>query len=115
MSVTVEFAGGLDLLFDRVPKCSVQFSADSDIRWLIRWLHDNMLKERPELFMMEDTVFVQHALAFPLIPLKPSRYPRADQRRRLGTGRRTELQASKWRHHLLHFNPARWLKSQTHT
>ncbi|XP_061184643.1 ubiquitin-related modifier 1-like isoform X2 [Saccostrea echinata] len=59
LPVTVEFSGGADLLFDKVKKHDIELPA-SERKWKIRnlltYIRDNLLKERPELFMQGDTV-----------------------------------------------------------
>lgn len=54
------FSGGLELLFDRqkdvaadVPEVA---GGKLDVRHLLPWMRDNLLTERPELFMKEDSV-----------------------------------------------------------
>ncbi len=58
-SVLLEFSGGAELLFDNKKKHEVTLP-DADNPWTIRtllpWIRDNMLKERPELFIQGDTV-----------------------------------------------------------
>lgn len=80
VSIKVEFSGGLELLFDnqRSHRVSVpsRVSASSkktlkddegadgeegrpaDVKYLILWLKDNLLKEREELFVENGTVYV---------------------------------------------------------
>ncbi len=65
ITCTVEMSGGLELLFDRVKKHIVSLSlpADNDddfvpVSALITHLKDNLLTERPELFVQNDTVYV---------------------------------------------------------
>ncbi|XP_062579252.1 ubiquitin-related modifier 1-like [Saccostrea cucullata] len=57
--VAVEFSGGAELLFDKVKKHDVELP-NSEKKWKIRhlltYIRDNLLKERPELFMQGDTV-----------------------------------------------------------
>ena len=59
-SVRVEFGGGLELLFSNQKSHKVKIpTADnrpSDVKHLIHWLRDNLLKEREELFLENDTV-----------------------------------------------------------
>ncbi|KAH7106835.1 ubiquitin-related modifier 1 [Auriculariales sp. MPI-PUGE-AT-0066] len=59
--VKVEFGGGLELLFASVKKHTLSLPATADgaptnLTYLILWLRDNLLKERPELFVEEKTV-----------------------------------------------------------
>ena len=61
-SLRVEFGGGLELLFSnqksykvKIPK-KTSDNNPSDVKYLIHWLRDNLLKEREELFLENDTV-----------------------------------------------------------
>ncbi|XP_043235665.1 ubiquitin-related modifier 1-like isoform X2 [Amphibalanus amphitrite] len=62
MQLTVEFSGGAELLFGNVKqhKVTLPERGDGDSVWtmegLLPWLRDNLLKERPELFMQGETV-----------------------------------------------------------
>ncbi|XP_071444134.1 ubiquitin-related modifier 1 [Hetaerina americana] len=59
LKLVVEFSGGAELLFDKKKKHDVLLPTTSDqwtIRRLLQWIKDNLLKERPELFMQKDTV-----------------------------------------------------------
>ncbi|XP_076765002.1 ubiquitin-related modifier 1 [Xylocopa sonorina] len=57
ISVTLEFGGGAELLFGRKKKHKVILPGDEwTIQKLLFWIKDNLLKERPELFMQGDTV-----------------------------------------------------------
>jgi ubiquitin related modifier 1 len=59
--IKVEFGGGLELLFGNERKHEVSIPEDAknaNIRWLIGWLKDNKLKERPELFVESGTVSI---------------------------------------------------------
>ena len=58
LKLNIEFSGGAELLFDKVKTHSVELSGDNEwnMRQLIKWIKDNMLKERPELFVQGDTV-----------------------------------------------------------
>jgi len=56
-SVRVEFGGGLELLFSNQKSHKVKIpTKPSDVKCLIHWLRDNLLKEREELFLENDTV-----------------------------------------------------------
>jgi ubiquitin related modifier 1 len=53
------FSGGMELLFDQQREISVELSESANvttIRDLLPWIRQELLKERPELFMQEDTV-----------------------------------------------------------
>ncbi|XP_014209755.1 ubiquitin-related modifier 1 homolog [Copidosoma floridanum] len=58
LPLTIEFRGGAELLFENKKKHSITLSGDEEwtLNTLILWLRDNMLSERPELFVSEDTV-----------------------------------------------------------
>ncbi|KAK9300739.1 hypothetical protein QLX08_006688 [Tetragonisca angustula] len=57
ISVIIELGGGAELLFDKRKKHSVNLPGnDWTIQKLLFWMKDNLLKERPELFMQDDTV-----------------------------------------------------------
>ncbi|XP_038601485.1 ubiquitin-related modifier 1 [Tachyglossus aculeatus] len=59
VSVLVEFGGGAELLFDGVKKHLVTLPSQAepwDIRHLLVWIQNNLLKERPELFIQGDSV-----------------------------------------------------------
>ena len=58
LKLNIEFSGGAELLFDKVKTHAVELSGDNEwnMRQLIKWIKDNMLKERPELFVQGDTV-----------------------------------------------------------
>jgi ubiquitin related modifier 1 len=57
LSVTLEFSGGAELLFDKVKKHGISLPGKvKTIRTLLPWIRDNLLKERPELFLKDDTV-----------------------------------------------------------
>ena len=63
--VRVEFGGGLELLFSnqKSHKVEIPMTADdkpTDVCYLIHWLQDNLLRERAELFIEGDTVWVLH-------------------------------------------------------
>ncbi|XP_052673661.1 ubiquitin-related modifier 1-like [Crassostrea angulata] len=57
--ITLEFSGGAELLFDKVKKHNIELPA-SEKKWtignLLLYIKDNLLKERPELFMQGETV-----------------------------------------------------------
>lgn len=52
-------SGGAELLFDKIKKHEVLLPEKTEswtIKKLLPWMKDNMLKERPELFLQGDTV-----------------------------------------------------------
>ena len=52
-------SGGAELLFDNKKKHEIilpELSSPWTIKILLPWVRDNLLKERPELFMQGDTV-----------------------------------------------------------
>ena len=66
LRLKVEFGGGLELLFSNqrrhlvtIPPVVPQGNGEEgpvDITFLIHWLRENLLKERPELFIEGGTV-----------------------------------------------------------
>ena len=61
LNLKIEFGGGLELLFDNKKKYNVELPPTTNnkpttLSHLIFWLKDNLLKERPELFIEEGTV-----------------------------------------------------------
>lgn len=61
LSVCLEFAGGAELLFDKVKTHNVilpdrQDSRSWNIELLLSWITTNLLKERPELFVLGSSV-----------------------------------------------------------
>lgn len=86
---------------------------------LLVWVRDNLLKERPELFMAGDTlcvlglwrgvgvVVLTLRVFFPVA--QETRRAVPHQRRGLGVGRQTGLQGARTRQHRVHFDVARRL------
>ncbi|CAL1538620.1 unnamed protein product [Lymnaea stagnalis] len=59
LRITVEFSGGAELLCRNVKKHSLTLPKKEEtwlIRNLLKWLQENIIKERPELFIQGDTV-----------------------------------------------------------
>ncbi|XP_072421893.1 ubiquitin-related modifier 1 isoform X3 [Chiloscyllium punctatum] len=59
IGVHLEFRGGAELLFNGVKEQHVTLPTQStpwDIRQLLMWIKNNLLKERPELFIQGDSV-----------------------------------------------------------
>ncbi|XP_071575269.1 ubiquitin-related modifier 1 isoform X2 [Temnothorax nylanderi] len=57
LPLTVEFGGGAELLFDGRKRYEVDLPGEEwTLKRLLGWLRDNLLTERPELFMQGDTV-----------------------------------------------------------
>ncbi|XP_044296077.1 ubiquitin-related modifier 1 [Varanus komodoensis] len=59
LSVQLEFGGGAELLFDGKRKHRVTLPSQHepwDVRHLLVWIKENLLKERPELFVQGDSV-----------------------------------------------------------
>ncbi|KAM4695828.1 ubiquitin-related modifier 1 isoform 1-T1 [Rhinophrynus dorsalis] len=59
VSLQLEFGGGAELLFDGIKRHHVTLPSQSspwDIRQLLVWIRQNLLKERPELFIQGNTV-----------------------------------------------------------
>lgn len=52
-------SGGMELLFDNVRNVKVDIPAKASlltVRETMAWMRDNLLKERPEMFMKGDTI-----------------------------------------------------------
>ncbi|KAJ3321317.1 hypothetical protein HDV06_004421 [Boothiomyces sp. JEL0866] len=57
MKLTLEFSGGLELLFDNKKQIKAELPLDIiNLKDLIKWTRDNLLCERPELFTQGETV-----------------------------------------------------------
>ncbi|XP_030063804.1 ubiquitin-related modifier 1 isoform X2 [Microcaecilia unicolor] len=59
ISLQLEFSGGAELLFGGLKKHHVTLPIQSDtwdIRHLLVWIKQNLLQERPELFIQGDSV-----------------------------------------------------------
>jgi len=62
MNVTLEFGGGAELLVNKQKQHKVTLPAapSSGTEWTIQellyWVRDNLLQERPELFLKDNTV-----------------------------------------------------------
>ncbi|XP_012230465.1 ubiquitin-related modifier 1 [Linepithema humile] len=57
LPLTIEFGGGAELLFDKKREHKVDLPGEEwTLKQLLFWLRDNLLTERPELFMQGDTV-----------------------------------------------------------
>ncbi|KAL3870443.1 hypothetical protein ACJMK2_038511 [Sinanodonta woodiana] len=57
--ITLEFSGGAELLFDRQKRHDINLPKQEypwRIQELLPWIRDNILKERPELFLQGNTV-----------------------------------------------------------
>lgn len=62
LKLNIQFGGGAELLFDKIKKREVElpavnkyFTYSQKEKWTIKellvWIKDNLLKERPELFL----------------------------------------------------------------
>jgi ubiquitin related modifier 1 len=56
MKLIIEFSGGAELLFDNQKQVQVVVEEAMTMKDLIRWIKENLLKERPELFVQGDSV-----------------------------------------------------------
>ncbi|XP_075041199.1 ubiquitin-related modifier 1 isoform X2 [Mixophyes fleayi] len=59
LCLQLEFGGGAELLFQGIKRHHVNLPERSipwDIRQLLVWIKENLLKDRPELFIQGDTV-----------------------------------------------------------
>ena len=73
ISVRVEFGGGLELLFSNQKSHTVEMPTrkandePSDVKYLVHWLRDNLLREREEFFLENGTVWVLHRFRVPSV------------------------------------------------
>ena len=58
MNITLEFGGGAELLVNKQKQHKVTLPQEKEwtIQELLYWIRDNILAERPELFLKENTV-----------------------------------------------------------
>ncbi|RDD43425.1 Ubiquitin-related modifier 1 [Trichoplax sp. H2] len=58
MRIDIKFSGGAELLFNKITHHQVDLSDDIewDMKKLISWIKENLLQERPELFVQGDSV-----------------------------------------------------------
>ncbi|XP_051175399.1 ubiquitin-related modifier 1 [Leptopilina boulardi] len=57
LRLSLEFGGGAEFLFDNKKKHVIDLPGDDwTLKRLLTWIKDNLLKERTELFMQNDTV-----------------------------------------------------------
>ena len=59
MHLTLEFAGGAELLFGKQKIHSIDLPEENSswtIRTLLIWIREHLLRERPELFLQGDSV-----------------------------------------------------------
>ena len=59
LQIHLEFSGGAELLFNKVKKHDVALPEQPQpwtLRTLIAWIRDNLLRERPELFTVGESV-----------------------------------------------------------
>ncbi|KAK4938043.1 Ubiquitin-related modifier 1 [Elasticomyces elasticus] len=65
INITVEFSGGLEMLFDNITKHPVSLSKDADngnaptVGYLVRYTCEHLMKDsRKELFVLDGAVYV---------------------------------------------------------
>ncbi len=60
LHIQLEFSGGAELLFNKTKRHDVELPVSENQTWtlrlLIAWIRDNLLAERPELFVLGETV-----------------------------------------------------------
>eukprot|EP00698_Gefionella_okellyi_P025248 TRINITY_DN917_c0_g1_i2.p1 TRINITY_DN917_c0_g1~~TRINITY_DN917_c0_g1_i2.p1 ORF type:complete len:106 (+),score=8.78 TRINITY_DN917_c0_g1_i2:84-401(+) len=58
MKLTIEFSGGAELLFNKIKVHHLDTPETvKTLRDLVCWIRDNLLQERPDLFVSHDTVY----------------------------------------------------------
>ncbi|XP_043463369.1 ubiquitin-related modifier 1 [Leptopilina heterotoma] len=56
LRLNLEFGGGAEFLFDKKKYVIDLPGSEWTLKLLLTWIRDNLLKERTELFMQDDTV-----------------------------------------------------------
>ncbi|XP_046651516.1 ubiquitin-related modifier 1-like [Daphnia pulicaria] len=58
LEITLNFSGGAELLFGKIKLHTVKLPSQETwcMKKLLVWIKENLLKERPELFLQGDTV-----------------------------------------------------------
>uniref|UniRef100_A0A1L8EIR2 Ubiquitin-related modifier 1 homolog n=1 Tax=Haematobia irritans TaxID=7368 RepID=A0A1L8EIR2_HAEIR len=59
LQIVIEFSAGAELLFDNIKKRDVTLPPCGEkwtLRKLLQWMKENILRERPELFIQGDTI-----------------------------------------------------------
>lgn len=56
MKVSLEFRGGAELLVANKARHDVDIQGSWSMAQLLKWIRDNLLQERPELFLQGDSV-----------------------------------------------------------
>ncbi|KAI8105173.1 hypothetical protein M9435_000343 [Picochlorum sp. BPE23] len=62
VNIKLEFSGGMELLFDNQRSIDVDIpmnaaiGSDMTVRDAMIWMRDHLLRERPEMFMKDDTI-----------------------------------------------------------
>ncbi|KAL1916591.1 uncharacterized protein VTP21DRAFT_5782 [Calcarisporiella thermophila] len=61
LKINLQFGGGMELLFDNVKSKNVEIPAqhgsrNTNLKDLIAWIRNNLLKEKPEFFVQGDSV-----------------------------------------------------------
>ncbi|CAH3037542.1 unnamed protein product, partial [Pocillopora meandrina] len=66
-------SGGAELLFNRVKEHDVVLQKDGkpwNIKRLLAWIKDNLLKERPELFVQGESVYESLSIVNEILHVK---------------------------------------------
>ncbi len=69
----------MELIFDNQKELKLEMDSGANIRKLIALLKENYLRERPEMFVQGDTVYVIYALNLEYLSLQSAGDPRASQ------------------------------------
>lgn len=56
MKISLEFRGGAELLVANKSQHNVDIEGSWSMAKLLKWIRDNLLQERPELFLQGDSV-----------------------------------------------------------
>ncbi|XP_030380251.1 ubiquitin-related modifier 1 homolog isoform X2 [Scaptodrosophila lebanonensis] len=56
LQINLEFSAGAELLFGNIKRRKLSLDGTVKFASLLKWMHANILTERPELFLQGDTV-----------------------------------------------------------
>ena len=58
MKINIELSGGLELLFEKKTHFEIEVPENTNLKELIQILKKDYLKEKPDLFVQGETVYV---------------------------------------------------------
>lgn len=98
-------SGGLELLFNRQKQHTITLQDKNTILLsdLLQYLKDNLLKERPELFLQNKTVYAYYFFIDLYSLLQTTWHSGNGKRDGLGAARKAILRSTRWRLAGIHF------------